>query len=125
MWPFDRFRRRDRAGIETHTLPGDGIAKSQGDMGLEDSEAVFAAVSLLSNTLASMPVKIYHGWDEVTDHPLHRLLCYRPIPRMTPCEFWRAMEVCRNVYGNSYALKVPGPDGRVEARMLALEPVEK
>lgn len=115
MWPFDRFRRRASPGAEIHTLPGDGMYRSQGDIGLEDSEAVFAAVSLLANTLASMPVRIYRGWDEDTSHPLHRLLCYRPNPRMTPFEFWRAMEVCRNTSGNSYALKVPGPDGRVEA----------
>ena len=115
MWPFDRFRRRASPGAEIHTVPGDGMYRSQGDIGLEDSEAVFAAVSLLANTLASMPVRIYHGWEEATDHPLHRILCYRPNPRMTPFEFWRAMEVCRNTSGNSYALKVPGPDGQVMA----------
>lgn len=112
LWPFNKVKKSD-ANVQVHRLDaGVGIFPKLGDMQLENSEPVFSAVTLLSNTLASMRLRLYKGWDECTDHPLHKLLCYRPNPRMTPFDFWRTMEACRSTYGNCYALKVPGYDGQ-------------
>lgn len=114
-WPFSRV---DARAVNVQHLPldnGEGIARRWGERQLVDSEPVFSAVTLLSNTMASMRLKLYHGWNEETHHPMHKLLCYRPNPRMTPFEFWQTMEACRATYGNCYALKVPGSGGSIAA----------
>ena len=41
---------------------------------MQDSEAVFGAVTLLANTFAAMPMTIRKGWEEAKEHPLHRVL---------------------------------------------------
>ena len=115
IWPFNRFRSRDKPEAQVRSLVNQGLWQPSGDYSLTGSEAVFGAVTMLSNTLASMRLRLYRGWDEDTAHPLHRLIAYSPSPRMTPYSFWQAMETCRDTSGNCYALKVPGLDGSVEA----------
>lgn len=112
-WPFSRFSRRT-GSVNVQVSPSSAW-KPRGDYSLTGSEAIFGAVTLLSNTVASMHLRLYRQWDEATDHPLHRLLCYRPSPRMTPFTFWQAMETCRDTAGNCYALVVPDKEERVAA----------
>ena len=113
MWPFDRLRKKAAENAHGGDLrTGGSIWTPRGDYSLSGSEAVFGAVTMLASTVASARLKLYRGADEVKDHPLHKLLCYRPSPRMTPYTFWQSMEACRDTAGNCYALKVPSADGR-------------
>lgn len=124
IWPFNRLKRRE-VGADTRTVtlaPGSSLWRSRGDYTLTGSEAVFGAVTLLANTVASMRLRLYRGWDEAVDHPLHKLISYRPSPRMTPYEFWQTMETCRDVAGNCYALKVPAPNGQTVDALDVLDP---
>lgn len=116
IWPFNRLRPRDKPGTtQLHAAERQSLWPTGGDYSLTGSEAVFGAVTMLSNTIASMTLRLYKGWEEATEHPLHRLIAYEPSPRMTPYSFWQAMETCRDTAGNCYALKVPGLDGQVAA----------
>lgn len=110
-WPFGG-RKQEQIHVQ---LTPESMWHPRGDHSLRGSEAVFGAVTMLSNTIASMHVHLYHGWEEAVDHPLHRLLCYRPSPRMSPYTFWQSMETCRDTAGNCYALMVPGVDGEIES----------
>lgn len=114
MWPFTR---KAAGGVRTaaHVPRLTPVWRPRGDHSLEGSEAVFGAVTLLSNTIASMRVRLMAGDKEDSFHDLARLVSYQPNPRQDAFSFWQTMEACRNTSGNCYALKVPGPDGRVAA----------
>lgn len=122
IWPFNRLQRRSaERPPDVHISTGSSLWRPRGDYSLTGSEAVFGAVTMLANTVASMHFRLYHQWDEAVDHPLHRLFAYQASPRMNPYEFWQTMEACRDTAGNCYALKVPGMDGHTEA-LDVLEP---
>lgn len=114
MWPFTRKAASGGKG-SAHSLRLAPIWRPSGDHSLEGSEAIFGAVTLLSNTIASMRVRLMAGDQEDSAHDLARLVSYQPNPRMDAFSFWQTLEVCRNTSGNCYALKVPGPDGQVAA----------
>lgn len=95
--------------------------KPNGDRSLEGSEGIFSAVTRLSSVLASTPFHLYKDGQVVWDHHVSRLLEYEAAPGITPYLYKSTLETCRNVYGNAYALKVPGLDGRVE-RLDILDP---
>lgn len=124
IWPFNLFRRKqvEKGKNDVSFAPGSSPWKSRGDYTLSGSEAVFGAVSLLANTLASMRFRLYLNWDEAVNHPLHVLFAYRTSPRMTPFEFWKTMETCRDTSGNCYALKVPTLDGKGVSALDVLDP---
>jgi len=67
-------------------------------------ETIFAAVSRLSNAMASLPIKLRQNYTPVNS-PIADLLENSPNPNMTSFDFIRTLEVCRNTYGNGYALK--------------------
>jgi len=79
------------------------------------STAVFAAIRLISETLASVPFKLYRrmdrGKEAATDHPLYRILHDEPNPEQTPIEFREMMESFRQTHGNAYAQIVWAPNG--------------
>jgi HK97 family phage portal protein len=85
-----------------------------GDSALS-STAVFAAVRLISETLASVPLKLYErlerGKTEAPDHPLYRLLHAEPNAEQTSIEFREMMEGFRQTHGNAFAQIVWGRDG--------------
>ena len=91
------------------------IWRPKGDHSLTGSEAIFGAVTMLSNTVASMDLKLLKGSEEAKDHPLSRLISYQPTPRMNPYTWRQTMETCRDTSGNCYALKVRAPDGEIIA----------
>lgn len=73
---------------------------------LATNETIFAAISRLSNSLASLPLKLLDkNFNQITDHPIAELLTYSPNPNMNAFEFLRTMEVLRNIAGNAYAIK--------------------
>ncbi len=122
MWPFaKRGRDAPRQSNQGYVHPL-YIWMSQGNISLEGSEAIFAAVTRISNTLASMPFRLYKGFDEQKDHPLSRLLSYQPRPGMTPFTFMQTMETCRNTAGNCYAFKVPSPVTGLTVALDILDP---
>lgn len=66
---------------------------------------VFGCLRVLSDTVSKLPIKIYkntNGIKKVTDHYLAPLLKLRPNPYMSASDFWKSVEVQRNLYGNSY-----------------------
>lgn len=84
---------------------------------LATNETIFAAISRLSNSLASLPLKLLDkNFNQVTDHPIAELLTYSPNPNMNVFEFLRTMEVLRNTAGNAYAIK--DYDSRYQVRAL-------
>ena len=88
--------------------------RPQGDLSLEGSEGIFAAVTRLSNILASIPLLVFKDNQPCPEHPVSRLLSYEAAPGITPFLYKSTLETCRNVCGNGYALKVYGVDGRVQ-----------
>ena len=72
---------------------------------LATNETIFAAVSLLSNTLGSLPLKLYQNYKPINpeDDELARLIEYNPYSYLTTLEWIRVMETLKNIKGNSYA----------------------
>ncbi|AFH62257.2 phage portal protein [Paenibacillus caseinilyticus] len=68
------------------------------------NETIFSAVSRLSNSMASLPLKVYRGYKQVTGSPIAQLLEYGPNPNMTSFDFIRTLEAFRDTSGNGYAL---------------------
>ncbi|HBJ2612662.1 TPA: phage portal protein [Clostridium botulinum] len=66
---------------------------------------VFGCLRVLSDTVSKLPIKIYKKTDgikKVTNHYLGPLLKLRPNPYMSASDFWKCVEVQRNIYGNAY-----------------------
>lgn len=64
-----------------------GVARSRADVTMTGSEAIYAAVSRISNTIAQLPLHLYKGYEVQTDHPLERLIAYAPNDSMTPYQY--------------------------------------
>lgn len=79
---------------------------SRADWSLSSSEAIYAAVSRISNQMAMLPLHLYKNQDIVKDDPLEKLVSYMPNATMTPYTFKQTMEAFRNTEGNTYALIV-------------------
>ncbi len=86
--------------------------------------AVYAAVKLLAETLASLPLSVYRrlpdgGKKALTEHPLHNLLHYQPNHYQSSFEFREMMQGHIGLRGNCYALKHVNAVGQIDA----LEPL--
>ena len=114
---LDRLRRAraySRPRVRSEPLDSADIRRvshARADVTIARSEAIYAAVSRISNTIAQLPLHLYKGWEIQADNPLERLCRYAPNDNMTAYQFQQAMEVYRNTEGNSYALIVPRDDG--------------
>lgn len=104
---------RDKPG-ETEPDYGSmaSVRRTRADYTLTNSEAIYAAVSRISNTIAALPIHLYKGQELQTDHELEKLIAYAPNPCMTPFTFRQTMEASRNTEGAAYALMVPDVTGR-------------
>ncbi|WP_230116405.1 phage portal protein [Bacillus velezensis] len=71
---------------------------------LADNETVFSAVSRLSNTMASLPIKAYKNYQPI-ESQASELLTYAPNHNMTSGEMIGLLETHRDIFGNGYALK--------------------
>lgn len=79
---------------------------------------VFGCLRILSDTVSKLPIKIYkkdNGVKKVTDHYLEPLLKLRPNPYMSSSDFWKCVELQRNIYGNSYVAMEFDKKGKVRA----------
>ena len=112
-------RARDEPEVNGHSLRG--VWRTRADYTMTNSEAIYAAVSRISNTIASLPIHLYRDREIMVDHPLEYLLAYRPSPCMTAFTFRQTMEANRNNEGNAYALMVPDEDGRT-VRLDVIDP---
>jgi HK97 family phage portal protein len=98
------------------------VWKTRADRTMTNSEAIYAAVSRIANTIASLPIHLYRDREVMKDHPLEYLIAYRPSPCMTAFTFRQTMEANRNNEGNAYALMVPDLDGRT-VRLDVIDPI--
>jgi HK97 family phage portal protein len=90
------------------------------DYSLKNSELLFAAVSRLSNALASMPVQLYQNTN-AKNNDLNDIVSFAPNQNMTSTQFFKTMEACRCTSGNAYALKIYDINGILE-RLDVLDP---
>jgi HK97 family phage portal protein len=92
---------------------------------LASSETVFAVVSKLSGSMASLPVGLFDAEYRRQWTGIARLLAYGPNKNMHRHLFIRTLEAMRNTAGNGYALKEYGPTYQLKGlRILDPEKVE-
>ena len=91
-----------------------GVNLPRADRTISGNEAIYAAVSRIANTVASMPMHFYKGYEIQKDHPLERLVSLEPHPNFSAFSWRQTMEVMRNTEGNGYALKVPDKLGAIQ-----------
>lgn len=118
---FRRRRPQNKARDKPDYTSMRGVMRTRGDYTMTNSEAIYAAVSRISNTIAELPIHLYKGQELQADHPLERMIAYAPNPCMTPFIFRQTMEANRNNEGNAYALMVPDASGRT-AQLDVLDP---
>lgn len=70
---------------------------------LATNETIFSAVTRLSNSMATLPLKLYQNY-EIKQTQSADVLINNPNPNMTGFEFIRNLETSRNEKGNGYAL---------------------
>ena len=105
--PFRRHKAqaRDKPGVRgTRNLRM--LNRPRADATIQGNEAIYAAVSRISNTIAAMPIHYYKGYEIQRDHPMERLINLEPHPNFTAFGWRQTMEVMRNTEGNAYALKI-------------------
>ena len=115
-WPFQK-RRRAQARAEpsraVRSKDMRSILRPRADATIQGNEAIYAAVSRISNTIASMPLHFYKGFEIQRDHPLERLVNLEPHPNFTSFSWKQTMEVLRNTEGTSYALRILNSMGQL------------
>ncbi|MBI0440917.1 phage portal protein [Bacillus amyloliquefaciens] len=85
-------------------IPRASIFGNYGEQSLADNETVFSAVSRLSNTMASLPIKVYKNYQPV-ESEASNLITYAPNHNMTSGELIGLLETHRDTFGNGYAIK--------------------
>lgn len=83
----------------------------------ESVSAVYACVSAISETIASLPLILYRrdgddGRDRAKDHPLYKVLHDMPNGMQTALEFREQMQASVLLRGNAYAEILRGYDGQ-------------
>ena len=116
-WPF---RRKNKARAQARDKPAGVrvremrmINRPRADRTLEGNEAIFSAVSRISNTMASMPIHLYKGYEIQENHPLERLISLEPHPNFSAFNWVQTMEVLLNTEGTAYALQVLNTQGQL------------
>ena len=82
------------------------LNRPRADATIQGNEAIYAAVSRISNTIACMPIHFFKGYEIQENHPLERLISLEPHPNFTAFTWRQTMEVMRNTEGNAYALRI-------------------
>ena len=95
-------------------LRGNGVTPRSA----ESVSAVYACVSAISETIASLPLILYRregddGRERAKDHPLYKVLHDQPNPVQTALEFREQMQASVLLRGNAYAEIIRGYDGQV------------
>lgn len=98
-----------------------------GSMAIAD---VFAAVSIIAETISTLPLKVFRdlsqvptvssdGIDEATQHRAYRMLHDMPNPYVPAHRFWSTVAAHQLLWGNWFIEKLRGVDGLVaELRLL-------
>lgn len=126
MGLFSRFRNENKARDKPRVRVFDrgkvtSVTRLRADVTLQGHEAIYAAVTRIANTVASIPVHIYKGRERQDTHPLEKLLNLSPNPSMSAYIFKQTMEAFRNTEGMAYALIIR--DGLCEiTRLDVLDP---
>lgn len=89
------------------------IPRPRADRTIEANEAIYAAVSRIANTMASMPMHLYKGYKIQEDHPLERIVSLEPHPNFSAFTWKQTMEVLLNTEGTAYALRVLNTQGQL------------
>lgn len=91
----------------------------------EGLSTVYACVSAISETIASLPLAVYRrtdsGREKAREHPLHRALHDQPNDRQSALEFREQLTAHMLLRGNAYARIVRGYDGQVR-QLLPIHP---
>jgi len=88
---------------------------------------VYTCIKILAETLGKLPLRIYQdsgGIRKASDHYLYQLLKLRPNPYMSAIDFWKCLEVQRNVHGNAYAWMDLIPTGRNAGKIQGFYPLD-
>lgn len=88
---------------------------------------VYTCIKILSEAIGKLPLKIYkitnNDKEPITDDYRCFLLSTRPNQYMSAFEFWRVLEVLRNIYGNAYAYIDVATVGRNAGKIQGLYPL--
>jgi HK97 family phage portal protein len=117
---FQRDEKRAKCTDFTRWLEPQHIFTKQSSDTLANNETIFSAITRLSNSMSSLPLKLYKDF-ATTNNLISDKITNTPNPNMTSFDFIRTMEVHRNVYGNAYALKKYDQRYQVEF-LLLLDP---
>jgi HK97 family phage portal protein len=98
------------------------ISAAQAQNHIKGSEAIYAAVSRIANTVACMPLHLYKAYGIAHDDPREALVGYAPNNTLTPYNLKMAVEACRGTGGTAYILIVPKADGITPDRLDVLDP---
>jgi len=125
---FSRFKKEPKTvsnSISTHRFFSWGGSKTGANVNETSAlqtAAVYACVRVISEAVASLPLKIYayegndrSGSRAVHDHHLYNLLHHAPNPDMTSFSFRETMMMHLLIYGNAYAQIVRDGGGKVIA----------
>ena len=126
MGLFSRFRNENKARDKPRVRVFDrgkvtSIMRPRADVTLQGHEAIYAAVTRIANTVASIPVHVYKGRERQDTHPLEKLLNLSPNPSMSAYIFKQTMEAFRNTEGMAYALIIRDGLGEI-TRLDVLDP---
>lgn len=130
-------RMLDRLGFERRAAADPSWAALSGSRwgaplarNAESVSAVYACVSAISETIASLPLILYRrtdddGRDRARDHPLYKVLHDTPNGQQSALEFREQMQASVLLRGNAYAEIVRGYDGQArELRPLLADRVQ-
>jgi HK97 family phage portal protein len=84
---------------------------------------VFACIRILADAVGKLPVKIYQH-NGTVDHYLTPLLKIRANPWMSSRDFFKALEVQRHLYGNSYAWLEFETKGKNAGKITGIYPLD-
>ncbi|HJH80871.1 MAG TPA: phage portal protein [Clostridiales bacterium] len=126
MGLFSRFRNENKARDKPRVRVFDrgkvtSVTRPRADVTLQGHEAIYAAVTRIANTVASIPVHVYKGRERQDTHPLEKLLNLSPNPSMSAYIFKQTMEAFRNTEGMAYALIIRDGLGEI-TRLDVLDP---
>lgn len=126
MGLFSRFRNENKARDKPRVRVFDrgkvtSITRPRADVTLQGHEAIYAAVTRIANTVASIPVHVYKWRERQDTHSLEKLLNLSPNPSMSAYIFKQTMEAFRNTEGMAYALIIRNGLGEI-TRLDVLDP---
>jgi HK97 family phage portal protein len=89
LYDFSPWRNKNFWGVFSNTL--------------ETNETIFSAITKLSNSMASLPIKLYENYETITND-VSDLLTSSPNNSISSYDFINQIETTRNEKGNAYVL---------------------